>query len=427
MESAEKMKNVKKYPYKSDEMDTIEISSLFKVVWFRKWKIVAIAAVFSLVAGIFQSQIEPEYRATATVMFGVERANITNLQDLLTGPAVTADQLENEIQILSSKSLLMRVVTDLDLANDPEFNPVVAVQQEFVAVRDERGDIAASVSSNLFRTGIEALGLSRPPEATLSDEEIERWKLITAVDTLRESLSLQSVSGTTVIEISFTAYSPEIAAEIVNKVTSEYVVDQMQVRYEIANAATQWLATRVDELRVRVRSSEEAVENLRASLLRDTGQGLAVIEQQLVALNASLSSSRSEAANLEGRYQRLSEAVEAGVDLSSESELIRAYLAEERDLVSRRSSLSASHPAVPQIEVQIAALQERISAEATRILGAARNRGRDGEGPSPEAGAGGARIGRRSTGRVARRDPHTSARERSAIHSDNLRGSAGAT
>lgn len=353
--------NISQSNYKDDDSDIIDFRAALNTVWRSRWAIILSSLALALLVGAIVSRLEPQYNSSATVMFGIQKTNIADLQQLLTSPDFDPDELENEIQVLRSRNLLERVVRDLGLQDNADFNPVIANEEEKSA-----GGLKAWIEGVLARIGIEA-----PPRPALSPEEEERRKVIGAIGVLQENLALQPVGGSSVIQISYTSDSATLSAGIVNGVADQFIVDQLQVKLEATNAATEWLSTRVEELRQKVQTSEEAVETLRTRLSTDAGQGLEITQQQLAALNSALSTARGQAASAEARYQRLNEAAENGTDLGAESEAIRQYREEEGDLIARRNTLSTNHPAIPQIDAQIQALRDRIREEAGRVAGAA--------------------------------------------------------
>lgn len=354
--------------YQGQDGSLIDVGSIVSSLWRGKWIILFIAAAFSIFAGLYVARLEPVYRASATVMFGIQRANITNFEDLLASQDVDTDTLENEIQILRSTSLLTRVVEDLGLDDDPEFNPAL---EEGGEESPEDGLLAGIPPLAWVKSFLSSLTTEDAPEAAGGSENYERQKTLAAVEALKGNLTLKPVPVSTVIEVSFNSYSPELSARVVNAITEQYIVDQLQVKLDTANAATRWLTTRVEELRQKVQSSEEAVETLRANLLTDKGQGLEVTQQQLADINAALASARGQAASAEARFLRLTEAMNAGQDLSSESDVIRGYLQEEGNLLARKNTLTENHPAVGQIDAQIQNLRDRIQEEAQRVVASA--------------------------------------------------------
>lgn len=348
----------------------VDIRHLFSAILRNKYQIILPSLIFAIAAYMLVSSLDPVYRATSRVMFGIESSNLADLQDLLTSPDLNSDELENEVQILYSSNLIMRVVRDLGLENDPEFNPYLI---ELEAEQQGAGfGVTAWIGDrlsgfrNLFRPKDSLESAESDPDSAVTAETL---KLSSAVEAIKKDLKVTPIPDSTVIEISFSSYSPKLSSDVVNAISNQYIVDQLQVKLETANAATEWLTGRVEEFREKVKVSEEAVETLRASLSSDAGQGLEITQEQLAALNASLSDARSDATSLEARFLRLTEALKTGGSLGTESQLLRDYREDEADLLARKNALSESHPAVPRLDAQLRELRERIREEAERVLG----------------------------------------------------------
>ncbi|WP_424934314.1 GumC family protein [Amaricoccus macauensis] len=338
---------------------------IFLKIWRGRWVIAISILIAVVLAAMLISRFEPRYSTSATVMFGIERANIADLNEILVSPEFDQDTLENEVQVLRSSNLINRVVDELALDENPEFNPYLIEPEPGLVDRiDASVNFPEWLRSSLMQAGF----LTAPEEEPLSAEEQARRGRLAAVETVRENLALAPVDGSRVIEISFVSSDPQTAADVVNAIANKYIVDQLQAKLETTRSATIWLSERVDELRQRVQDSEEAVETLRAELSLAAGQSLEITQQQLASLNASLSETRSRTAEIEGRYLRLTDALAENRDLSAESPLIREYREEESDLIARRNALSVTHPQRPRLEAQIEDIRERMREEAQRIL-----------------------------------------------------------
>lgn len=353
-----------------DSEDYIDLRALLLKVWRGRWIVAISVVVFLALAILAVSQLEPHYKSSAKVMFGIQHANRINVQQVVISPEFDQDMLQNEIEVLSSDTLLQRVVEKLDLEQDPEFNPVIAAEQAQETFWDRIGAVFALPPE--LKDLLTNMGVISAPEPPPSEEESRFFQQISVVEAVQERLDLRPVIGARVIEISFTADDPQTAANVVNVVADQYIVDRLEAKLESARSATEWLAGRVEGLRLKVQESEEAVEAFRTELSNSAGQSKEITQQQLGALNASLSVARNRSAEIEAQYARLIEAREAGGDLGSvvefrESSLIQDYREEESELQNRLESLSANHPERAQIITQLERLQARMQEEAELI------------------------------------------------------------
>lgn len=361
-----------------DEDDAgIDLRAIATKLWRGKW-IILVTTLFAWLLGFLTaSQYEPVYRATAKVMFNLERANIVDVEDLVVSTGVNENTLQNQIEILRSSGLLERVVTQLSLGNDPEFNPLIREPEETL-LDQARGfvQVPPEVIALLRDLGVLSPGSPPPAEPDPAQRaELER-RLVMA--NVAQRLELAPVPGTRVIQIGFTADDPNTAARVVNAVAAQYIVDQLDAKLEATRAATNWLTERVEELRIRVQTVEESVEVARAQISEDAGQSLAVAEQQLQASNAALGEARSALQGTQAVYDRLSSALAEGRDFGAVPEfrastVIERYRSEVAELQSEAAQLGEGSPRLNPLRARIAELGRLMRGEAERILEAIRS------------------------------------------------------
>ena len=356
------------------EDDEIDLRGLLLTLWRRKW-VVVISAGFAALLGILVSaQMTPVYTAKTKVLFAPERMQVIDLQEVLVNPE-TRDQLQNQIEILRSTSLLERVARGLNLARRPEFNPALRTAPPTLGER-VAGMVGAAMSSG--RQLLADLGVMAPPpeRRAMDDEARERvlWRWIVA--RLRGGLSLQPVRGSRVIDLAFTSTSPALAARIANAVAEAYIARQVEAKVDATRSATEWLSKRVGELQERVRKAEEAIAGAREELSSEAGQGSDITRAQLQALNATLTETRAEISELESRHDRVRSAIRDGADAGTVTEfrnsgIIQGLRAEESDLLSQRAQLRATvdegHPALARLGRRLEEVRDSIGREAERI------------------------------------------------------------
>src|ERR1700757_3101133 len=69
--------------------------------------------------------ITPQYRATALVMIQPRRAETVKIDPVLSALPADADTVTSELSVLRSRDLLLRLVAELHLDANPEFDPNV--------------------------------------------------------------------------------------------------------------------------------------------------------------------------------------------------------------------------------------------------------------------------------------------------------------
>jgi succinoglycan biosynthesis transport protein ExoP len=185
-----------------------------------------------------------------------------------------------------------------------------------------------------------------------------------------------------VIDITYSSANPALAAQIANTFANEYLVDQLESRYEATRRANEWLSARLGELREKVRDSERAVELFKAqnNLVETAGSTLS--DQQVAKLNEQLILARAEAAQAQVKYDQIEAVRKRGGDVTAFADAMQSgALANlkskaseiRRELANLTARYGDRHPSVVSARAQLADVNRSIGAEASRIVATAEN------------------------------------------------------
>ncbi|MFK8035750.1 MAG: GumC family protein [Hyphomicrobiales bacterium] len=359
-----------------DDDDVIDIRAIFRTLWLGKWTII-ICGLFGVVFGyLAASQIDPKYRATAKLLLDTQQADVMQGDGVLQAARFGSTTLQTHTEILQSTQLINRVIEKLNLAEAREFQPKPIEERSLTdqAKAWIQQQVAVPVEINDFLIDV---GLRPAPRAPLPPDVAAERKRLGLVRQIESGMSLKPILDSRVIEVSFTSGSPRLSAQVVNEITNQYLIDQLEGKLETTRNAVGWLTTRVADLQVQVSDAERAVEDAYAALSEDAGQSLDVTQQQIKSLTGALSVQRNELSVKQAQFLRLSQAVEEGRDLGAltefrESEIVSAFRSQESELLAQRTTLSETvsegHPALVRLNAQIEGVRDNITAEANRIL-----------------------------------------------------------
>lgn len=365
--------------------DPIDIRGLVSNLWHGKWIILVSLAIAYVLGTVSISQIVPSYRATATVMFDIEQSNI--IRSLLNEEGFDRGKIEDQMLILSSTNLIERVVDQLKLGEDPEFNPALREDPPSILERVTTYiTLPPEIEDMLVDMGaIDPAAQQSDVAESRQDEQDERFR-VAIVRNVLNGLQLSPVGDSNVLSISFASTDRATSAEVANAIANQYIVDQLEAKLEATQAATSWLSVRVDELRDDVEAAENKVEATRSALAEEQGQSLSITEQQLAALNAMLVRAQSDTTRTLSDYNRLRSALENpdGLDRISEfraSSIISQIKRQETDLAAEVLILSASvsqnNPALSLAQRKLVEvrkqIREQILLEAETIVAATQN------------------------------------------------------
>jgi polysaccharide biosynthesis transport protein len=327
----------------------------------RRWRFVLGVATLTLVIGALYLATEtPLYVANAQLLLEPLRARAAGLEPTPNEVAMDVTQIESQIAILKSTSLLARVVRKERLFEDPEYGASAharALSSLFSTLFGPREDVDARAGASP----------SDPPNLTAT---IER---------LRSALGVQRSGQSLVLLVSIASRDPAKAARLANAVADAFVVDKLDARFETAKRASVWLAERLTELKQKLRDSEEAVARFRAenNLVAFGGSlGVTLTEEQLAQLNGKLVATRTDAAERKARLDVLQKFLAGGGAAQDASDIantgaIAELRRQESDLRRQEADLltryNDRHPAVVDLRAQISDIRRNITAEASRL------------------------------------------------------------
>jgi capsular exopolysaccharide synthesis family protein len=301
--------------------------------------------------------ITPVYTADVMVVLDSRKTQYINFDQLVSGLTADAQVVRTELNVIQSPAIARRVVDQLDLIHDTEFNPL-----------DDSGTVAGPLLKvkRFFTLLTRSLGASKVAEATDAPGLV--------LERLLSRLSVDNDGRSYNIAISFTSLNPDKASTIANAFARQYLLYQIDVKKEVALQANDWLSSRLKEARSQVRSAEEAIQRFRGEH-GVIGRGETSVElQQLTDLDTQLIAATSARVAAEA-HLRSAEQQRGQPDGISEvltSPYIQTLRQSEVSLEQRRAELSQhfgdKSSQMEGLVAQIKDLQQRIRAEVNKIL-----------------------------------------------------------
>lgn len=277
--------------------DEIDLGELFGALWRGKlW--IALLGFLSLSAGGFYAfgLATPIYTAVTTVVFESSEEQIVDIQSITSGMSGDQVELNTELEIFRSRRLIGKLVDDLGLTGDPEFNATLRV----------RPAMSLGAVSDFVKGSILGQDISPP---ILTDQEIRD----AVIDGLLENLAFSNLRQSYVFLITAISEDPDKVIQISNRLADLYVEDQVTLKFEKTVNATKWLTDRVAELQVELETSQIELN----AFSSDTNL---ISPEGLIALNRQLKNLRERQADLaqEGTVADARVAVLRSAQLSNE-------------------------------------------------------------------------------------------------------------
>ncbi|TYO90573.1 GumC family protein [Oceanicella actignis] len=361
------------------EEDSFDLRETLRTLW-RKRRLIALLTAAQLGLALWHlTTATPYYEAVAKVMLDTSENQVIDLQAVAGGLSSDYEMINTQIEVLQSRALLGRVVDKLGLENDPEFNPDLAP--------DESGPLSAALDAARAALG----GLKRllreeeaPPAAAADEFGPEFMRRQTAIDLLQGAMSAVNIDGSYVFEISVWTEDPVKSARIANAIAEQYILDQLEVKFEATRKATEWLSARVAELKEQLERAEAAVKDFSARAALVSPQALAAKERQIKDLRARLAEMSAQLDDVEARLARARAAADGaerarllGLGADAPQARIDAALAAleaDRDRLARQVALVRDSLAQLEDEVRaqsrdlVQLMQLQREAEASRLI-----------------------------------------------------------
>jgi capsular exopolysaccharide synthesis family protein len=260
---------------RAEPAGTLSLLSLWRIVWGRKWMIMATTFGFMLLGLVLTSMNPQTYSAETLLVLEDTNAALTS--------SVSRDgqSYENPVQaveVFGSRRVMERVVNELDLISDPEFNLLHEANSTPSLLGRMVGAVTALLPSSAEEEGEEEDFV--PSEALI---------LQTTVATVQDKVRFLSDPQSTIIRIIATSEDAERAAELANSVANAFLQDLLETRLEAMEQVAEQLGRRVSELRQDVRDRETALQDFLNSADNLDREVLASLGEETQRLRTRLS------------------------------------------------------------------------------------------------------------------------------------------
>jgi polysaccharide biosynthesis transport protein len=278
----------------SDEgQDVIDLGSLIRTLWRGKL-VIGAAIVLMLMLGAYYAYAvaTPKFRTAAVVMLNNREEQVVDLESVIGGLSADSSVVNTEVEVLKSRGLLGKVVDELNLTQDPEFNS---------GLRDP------SMVARLKET-VKSFLPGRPAGVGSTGLNEETFAHQATVNALLSSITIRNVPQSLVFEVVVETESPRKSALIADTLVDLYILNQLEVKFEATEQATSWLTDRVTELQSSLEVAEQRVTDFRGGIDLISPQSLDAMERQLKELRDRLANTRVQQATGADRLETIRQA-----------------------------------------------------------------------------------------------------------------------
>jgi len=225
----------------------------------------------------------------------------------------------------------------------------------------------------LYENPIFAKNLSKGKKLPDPSDPVFRERLI---ENLIKNISLRPVSGTRLLEVTFTASDPRFASETLNALFDEYLDFIVRQRYVASEQATQFLKNQITAVRAEIEESEKKLSDYGSAknILPLTTAETPTITR-FSEVNKALTEATIERIKKFDYYNQLKSGTPA--DLSDNSKdspaqkLREQYTTLSRDYAKRLATLRPEYPEMQRLKSELDSVKETLQNETDKAVSAA--------------------------------------------------------
>ena len=357
MQPSTRATNVALGPAKED----LVLTDLWLIVRKRRWLLVGTAvglALLTFAAGVYRGK-----KYTATGEMQIQPGSASELKQSIGSVFGTGNTLdviiESDSRILTSEKLLTTVAKTLKLQDNPSFLGGQAV-----------------VKSDLY-------GGRKVP--LLHGNLDDPYVLNAILSNLRRHLTIARVPRTQMITIAYVSKDPQLSADIVNALESEFIKNNFIAHYSSTQQVTNWLTGQIDDLRAIVQDSQDRMVDLQKKLgISALDPSHSTIVQEITNLEKGASDATEQRVLVEARYHILQSlppnriqdgptptSMEGTQGLLESLRAQRATLSAE--LAHEQTYYGPNYPEIKKLNGQLKALDREITDEEAAVVDKAKD------------------------------------------------------
>ena len=333
------------------------LTQYVQVLLRRRWIVIGVTVAGLLAALFITATTTRLYRATASLEIAREAAKVVNVTGVEPNAQVMNQEFyQTQYGLLKSRALAELVVRKLRLTENDAF---------------------------LYGYAGGGPPANAPAKNSANRASLERR----AAGMVMANLAIQPIRSSSLVNVSFDSPDPQLSARVVNAIAENFIASNLARRFDASAYARKFLEDRLAQVRARLEESERAlvtyasrerIINLDApsggsdQAVATPGQSL--VASDLTALNAALTTAKTERAMTEARYNQARRGGGFGVAESLSDPTIGTLRNSRAQLSAEYSRLLAQfkpdYPTMVALKQQIDELDRQLSRQAGGIVSA---------------------------------------------------------
>ena len=338
------------------EGDELNLRELWQVIVKRRWAIIIFTLIVVTAVVTATYLMTPIYRASLTLQ--IDREDIKVVKTGEVAPEESGwsgmDYYQTQYELLKSRSLALRVVNQLGLADLPSPPP------------SPLAELKAWLAGWLPK-----ISEAKAPEKPVSESD----RIEGAVGGFLGGLTVEPVRNSRLVKLYYNSPDPQRAAAILNTLVKNYINMNMERRFDASTYARNFLQERLQQVKAKLEDSErQLVEFARKEQIISVDDKQNTVSQNLTATNTALAEAEKKRIAAEANYRQVMGARGQGLSQILDSKIIQTLKETKAKLEAQyQENLSLYKPAYPtmvQLRSQISQIDALINQEVNNIRAA---------------------------------------------------------
>ncbi len=329
--------------------DVLSLSGMLAILRRHRTAWLATTLILPLLGIVALHRLTPIYTATGMLIYEPNEYKAQVLQSVLREGPTTEATMASQAELLQSLHIAQKVAERGRLDANPEFNPTVR-------------------PPSALRRWLARVLPFEEPESHGPHLDTGRNGMLLAV---QAALHARPVRFSRVLEVTFTAQDPVVAAAAVNNAMDVYIKDQYAAKARAVHRATEQLQQRAEALRRETQRHEDGIAAYRARSGLFQGMHAGFDAEQVSHLTEELVRARTELANADARLDAARGRAGAGAQAAIAPSVVQLRAQQEQLAAQaqiRQGRLGASHPEAEGLRRQTETAQRNLAAEIGRVV-----------------------------------------------------------
>jgi capsular exopolysaccharide synthesis family protein len=211
----------------------------WQLILKRRWTVLATLLFLFTTVAIGTLKQKPIYEGKILLEINPEEPSVLTFNQVVAMESRDLDSYrETQYKVLESRTLAERVIQDLALYRYPEFYQ----SHRLLGLIDMNPDSIPS-----------------PSDPRPADPNSDAY--LNSVKNFSKRLDVSPVRRSNLVEVTFESFDAKLAAEVTNKLADDYIYENLEVKWDEASKASEWLSKQLVGLKARLEKSEEILQD----------------------------------------------------------------------------------------------------------------------------------------------------------------------